>query len=150
MYTGLLHTHSFLRWIVLILLVVTVIKAFAGWLGKKTYAPADNKLSLFTMIAVHTQFLVGLVLYFISDLVKAGWSDFGAAMKEPMLRFWTIEHNLGMLVAIALITIGRISLKKTPDDILKYKKTALYFFFGLLIILISIPWPFSTVPRPLF
>lgn len=102
------------------------------------------------MIALHIQLVLGIVLYFISDLVRAGWSDFGAAMKEPMLRFWAVEHNLGMLIAITLITLGRISLKKTPADVSKHKKTALYFLFGLLIILISIPWPFSTVSRPLF
>ena len=150
MYTGLLHTHSFFRWVVLTLLLITIIKALSGWFGKSSYSPGDNKLNLFTMIAAHIQLLVGIVLYFISDLIRAGWSDFGAAMKEPLLRFWTIEHNLGMVIAITLITLGRMSLKKTPDDISKHKKTALYFLFGLLTILISIPWPFSTVPRPWF
>lgn len=150
MYTGLLHTHSFLRWIVLVLLVVATIKALSGWLGKKPYSAADNRLSLFTMIAVHLQLVAGTVLYFISDLVRAGWSDFGAAMKEPMLRFWAVEHNAGMLIAIILITLGRIKAKKTSEDISRHKKTALFFLFGLLIILISIPWPFSAVSRPLF
>lgn len=150
MFTGLLHTHSFFRWVVIVLLLVTITKAFWGWIGKKTYSSADNKLSLFTMIAVHLQLVLGIILYFISDWVRAGWSDFGAAMKEPLLRFWTIEHNLGMVIAITLITLGRMSMKKTTESISKHKKIALYFLFGAIIIFISIPWPFSSVSRPWF
>ena len=83
MYTGLLHLHSLLRYVVLLLIVLAIISAFAGWLGKKSYTNGDAKLTLFTMISVHVQFLIGFVLYFMSPLVRL--SDIGAAMKEKRL-----------------------------------------------------------------
>ncbi len=150
MYIGLLHLHSFLRYVLLALLIITIVKSFSGWFGKKSYSAADNKLSLFTMIAAHTQLLLGIILYSISEKVSEGWSDFAAAMKEPVLRFWTVEHISGMLIAITLITIGRITSKKSIKDISKHKKVALYFLCALLLILVSIPWPFSTVPASWF
>ena len=150
MFTGLLHIHSFLRWIILFLLVFTVVKAFSGWLRKKPFEKLDNKLSLFSMIAVHTQLLFGISLYFLSGFVRAGWSDLGNAMKDPVLRFWSVEHNFGMLCAIALITAGRIGLKKIQEHNKKHQRIALYYLFALLIIFFSIPWPFSIVSRPWF
>jgi hypothetical protein len=132
------------------MLIVAIIKAFDGWLNKKEYTGTDNKLSLITLIVVHTQFLVGLILYFISPLIQRALSDMGAAMKETTLRFWAIEHIAMMLVAVVLITIGRSSSKKAVDAVKKHKRIALFFLIGLIIILAAIPWPFSRVPRPWF
>lgn len=150
MYKGLLDLHSLLRYIALLLLIITIIKAFSGWLGKKPYEPLDNKLSLFTLIAMHLQLVIGLVLYFISPIVQAGLSNMAVAMKDPVLRFWTAEHISLMIVAIALITIGRVSSKKANDSMIKHKKTAVFFLIGLLLIIVSIPWPFSKVAREWF
>ncbi len=62
MYTGLLHLHSFLRWIILILLLVNIFKHFSA--GNKPFTAGDKKAGLFLMIAAHTTFLVGLYLWF--------------------------------------------------------------------------------------
>lgn len=140
MYTGLMHTHSFLRWVLLLLLVMTIIKAFSGWFGKKYFNSTDRKLSLFTMIAAHTQLLLGLVLYIKSPWVRFG--DMAAAMKDSILRFWTVEHILGMVVAIVLITIGNSRAKKGATDEKKFKALAILFTLALVIIIASIPWPF--------
>jgi len=148
MYIGLLHFHSFWRYVVLLLLVIAVVKSISGWVGKRAYASSDNKLSLFTVIALHVQFLAGLFLYFISPYVK--FSDFGSVMKNTHDRFWTVEHTILMLAAVILITIGILSSKKTATDFARHKKTTIYFTIGLLLILLSIPWPFSNISRPWF
>lgn len=150
MYTGLLHLHSTLRYVVLILLVVAVIKALINWQGKKDFRPGDKKIYLFTLIATHIQLLVGLVLYFVSPIVDQVYADFGAAMKNAMLRFWGIEHFVVMLIAIILITIGYSSSKRVAVAVAKHKRVAIFYLIGLVLILISIPWPFSNVARPWF
>ena len=150
MYTGLLHLHSFLRYIALILLIIATLKSISGFVSKKEFSPLDNKLSLFTFISMHLQLTIGLILYFISPIVQTGLGDMGSAMKEPSLRFWTVEHISMMLVAIILVSIGRISAKKATDDNTKFKRQAILFTIGLIIIMISIPWPFSKVARPWF
>lgn len=139
MYTGLLHAHSTLRWIVLILLVAGIISSLMGWIGKKSFTAGDAKLHLFLMISAHLQLVLGLVLYFISPDVKSAFADFGEAMKTPTIRFWAVEHALMMVLAIALITVGRRMTKK-GEDIKRHKRAFWFYFVALLFILSAIPW----------
>lgn len=141
MLTGLKHLHSLNRYIILVLLLVVIYKSFTGWKKKKAYTPLDDKLNLFTFIFSHLQLTVGFVLYFISPWVQ--FNEF--TMGNKILRFFTVEHIFGMLIAIALITIARIKLKKVTDDTLKHKKTFIYYLIALIIIFITIPWPFRNL-----
>lgn len=145
LYSFLDHAHSGLRWIALLLLVAAVFKAINGRLGKKTYLPGDRKLATFTVISVHLQLVIGLVLYFISPTVAEALNDFGAAMKNSTLRFYGLEHLVGMLVAIVFITIGSASAKRAQDDATKHKRIAIWFGLGLILIVAMIPWPFRAV-----
>jgi hypothetical protein len=134
MYTGLLHTHSSLRYIVLLLLVIVVVKSFLGWMNKQPFTGLDNKLSLWLLIGTHLQLLVGFLLFFVSPLVQFS----GATMKDAVIRYWTVEHNFMMLIAITLITIARISHKKLPTDQAKHKRLFVLNLIALLIIVVAI------------
>lgn len=142
MYTGFTHLHSALRYVVLIMLIYSVFKAYTAYSNGQAYNKSNDKLFVITMILVHTQLLIGLFMYFMSPTVQTALADMGAAMKDKTLRFVAVEHTLGMLIAIALITIGRIKSKKKATDTAKYKTIFTYYGLGLLIILLSIPWPF--------
>lgn len=141
MYKGFIHLHSSLRYVILVLLVVTIINSILKL--KKGYNKTDDKLSLYTFIFTHIQLLIGLGLYFLGP---KGVNLFSAGMSEVMstsgLRFFAIEHMFGMLVAIALITIGRIKMKKLTEAYAKHKTILIYYGIALIIILITIPWPF--------
>ncbi len=142
MYEILLRSHSGLRWVFLALVLGAIFRAFTNMSSGK-FTPLDDKLSLFSLISAHIQLLLGLGLYFISPAVKLAMMDgMGAAMKDSVSRFWAVEHIFGMIIGIALITIGRIAAKKAIEDKVKFKKIAVYFTIGLLIILATIPWPF--------
>ncbi|MBL7925262.1 MAG: cytochrome B [Bacteroidia bacterium] len=145
MFTGLLHFHSLLRWVLLILLITIVIKALQGRSGGREFARGDKKLSLFAMITAHLQLILGGFLYTVSPTVKNAISNMGAAMKDPVARFWAVEHISMMIIAIALLTYGHIRCKKVQGDQEKYKVQSVYFTLGLLLILLSIPWPFREV-----
>jgi len=126
---------------------VAVYKAFSGWIGKKPLAEGTRKINLFTLIAAHIQLLVGLGVYFMSTEVKAAFANMGEAMKNPELRFWSVEHIAMMIVSIALITIGYLLSKKGKTDEVKHKRIAIFFLLALLIIFYAIPWPWSAVAR---
>ncbi|MBI4944893.1 MAG: cytochrome B [Bacteroidetes bacterium] len=146
MLTGLLLFHSLLRYIILVLLLVTIFKSFSGWFGKKNYLPGDKKVSLFTFISAHTQLILGLLLYFISPNV-ASKADMGTAMKDPIARFWTIEHVFMMVLAIILITLGYMLTKRAKTDKGKHMRTAIFYLLALLVIFLAIPWPWAKVAR---
>lgn len=143
MLTGLLHAHSLLRYVLLLLLVISIVKAFNGWGLKKTYTPGDRKLAVFTVITAHLQLVIGLALYFISPTVKAALSNMGGAMKDTLLRFWAVEHFSIMLIAIILITIGSVRAKKATNDERRHKQIAIFFLIALALIFIAIPWPWK-------
>lgn len=139
--TGLSHAHGSLRWIVLALLILAIVKGFKAASNGKDYTPKDDKINLFAMIAFHTQVLIGLLLYFLSD---AKWYQFnGDVMGDSYTRFFSVEHIFGMLLAMALITMGRSKSKKLEIASEKHKKIAVFYLIGLIITLISIPWPFK-------
>jgi hypothetical protein len=139
-YMPLLHLHSTLRYAVLILLVIAIIRALAGWLGRKEFTNADNKIGLVLLGVTHLQLVLGLALYFISPIVSVALSNMGEAMKDPNLRFWAVEHLVGMLIAIVCITLGRILSKRATDPVFKHRKAAVWFSVAFAIIIYMIPW----------
>ncbi|MEQ8302567.1 MAG: cytochrome B [Cyclobacteriaceae bacterium] len=134
MYTGLIHTHSTLRYAVLALLIVVIAKSLVGLLNNKPYEIIDGKLTLWLMIATHVQLLVGLVLFFVSPLVQFS----GETMKDSVLRYWTVEHSFMMLIAIVLITMARTTTKKLTDDKLKHKRVLILTSIALVLIVVAI------------
>lgn len=135
------HTHSFLRWIALLFILLATITAFMRWKRKSGFGLQGKFLNLFTMISFHLQLLIGLVLYFMSDKVKFG-SD---TMSEPIYRFYTVEHITMMLLAIILVTMGYSKTKKASSDQAKNRRTFIFFGIALIIVIASIPWPFRNL-----
>jgi len=134
MYTGLLHTHSLLRYFILIALLVVIIKAVIGLMNKQPYGKWDNKFSLYLFIFTHMQLLVGLILYFRSPFVKFG----SATMSDKVTRYWTVEHIFAMLIAVVLITLARTTSKRMADDAAKHKRMAIFNFVALVVIVAMI------------
>ncbi len=136
MYNGLLHAHSGLRWVALVLILAAIFKAVTS--KNKPYTEGERKLGLFTLIAFHTQGLIGLYLYFTS--AKVNFME--GFMKEPVLRFFNIEHIVGMIIGVTFITIGYSKAKKKEEANAKRKQYIIWFTLGLVFVLASIPWPF--------
>jgi hypothetical protein len=139
----LLQVHSILRWVILILLFLSIVQSFIGWMRHRELREADTKLWLFTMICVHTTLLIGLILLFFGrfGILSSGLPEGVSLMKNRFYRFFWVEHPTGMLVATILITLGRGVVKKQITDPLKYKRAFWFFFIALILILATIPWP---------
>ncbi len=134
MYTGLFHTHSLLRYFILIALVVVIIKAVAGLMNKQPYGKWDNKLGLYLFIFTHMQLLFGLILYFVSPFVKFG----PETMSDKTTRYWTVEHITAMLIAVVLITLARTTSKRMTNDSQKHKRMLVFNALALIVIVATI------------
>jgi membrane protein DedA with SNARE-associated domain len=132
----LVSAHSGLRWIALILLLLAIYNAFTA----KNYEKKHRLVNMFAMISLHTQLLIGLALYFTSAKVQftEGW------MKVALYRFYGMEHLMGMIIAIVLVTIGHSKSKKATESAAKFKAIKLWYVLALILILAFIPWPFRT------
>ena len=140
METGLLHLHNILRWVILLLLLITFFQALAK-------SKAIRGTSLWLMISAHIMFLIGIYQLIAGRFgITKGLPEGVELMKDSFYRFFWVEHPLGMLIAIILITIGRRKAK-----MLNYKAASWLYVIALIIILASIPWPFrEVVGRPWF
>lgn len=146
MYTAILGLHSWLRWAALALLVASLVLAW-----RKDNGAGARKLSVFTLIAFHTQLLLGLLLYAVlSPFTQAAFADFGAAMKSAATRFWAVEHIFGMVLAIALVQVGHVRAKRATEDGAAAKSRLIFFGLGLVLTLALIPWPGRAAGRDLF
>jgi hypothetical protein len=141
MYNFILATHNIVRWLILVAAVVVIVQAFVGWLGKKEWSKAGNLVGIIYVSVVDLNVLLGLILYlFLSPLTRQAFADFGAAMGNPALRFFAVEHIFMMLVALALAHIGRSLSKKATETAKKHRMAAIWYTLSLLAILIMIPW----------
>src|SRR5690625_5763905 len=92
-YNILVSARSGLRWLVLIFLLIALYQAFTkrGKFGDIKETP----FVLIALIITHIQLLAGLILFFISPKVQFG----GSTMLRSVLRFFTVEHFLLLLLA---------------------------------------------------
>jgi hypothetical protein len=143
MFPVLLQIHSILRWVILILLVLSIVQSFIGWFKKRELREGDTKLWLFTMIFAHTTLLIGLILLFFGSygILSNGLPEGVILMKNTFYRFYWVEHPSGMVLATILITLGRAMVKKQITDPLKYKRAFWFFLLALVIIILVVPWP---------
>ncbi|HEV3414523.1 MAG TPA: hypothetical protein VG101_18715 [Puia sp.] len=140
----ILLLHSLLRWVILILLLAAILQSYSGMNSGRPFSRGDRKLGLYLLISAHTTFLLGLVLWLFGPfgLALARDNGMGAVMKNAVMRYWVVEHFFGMLIAIVLITVGRGVAKKNIPDGAKFKRAFWLFLVALIIILVTIPWPF--------
>jgi hypothetical protein len=141
MYEVNLYIHSWLRWLLLILCLTVVVRSAYGWIKKGEYLKGDNIISSMLTGLFHLQLILGLLLYFVlSPITEAALADFGNAMKDPVLRFWGIEHILVMILAITAAQMGRTKSKKAVKSADKFRIQTIYFLIALILVLSRIPW----------
>ena len=136
MYEFIQKFHSGWAYLALLVLVVAVVNSLIGMFSKKEFTAKDRKIALFGLIGIHTQLLIGLILYFASPL---GFASFGQ-MSDKALRLTSLEHPLINIIGIALITIGWSKHKKLTTSESKFKTFSIFYGLGLLLILSRIPW----------
>jgi hypothetical protein len=149
-YQVFLALHSLLRWVVLILAIVAVVRAIVGMSGPRAWARGDTLAGRLLTISVDTQLLVGLILYgVLSPVTRMAFSDMGVAMRDASLRFYAVEHLVLMLAAVALVHVGQVRVRKAMTDRARHRTAAVFFGLALLLMIVGIPWPFRAVGRPL-
>lgn len=139
----LLGAHNILRWLILLAGVWAVVGALVGWLGKREWRKSQSTAGMLFAGFLDLQVLLGLLmLVFTSGLMFTAVQS-GQLMSNSLYRYFSVEHSLIMLVALAFAHIGSAQVKKSAGDRQKYQKAALWYGLALLAILAMIPWPFT-------
>lgn len=149
MYSTVLSVHSWLRWVTLILAIAATVSA-ARRVRTADGGTAGGVDTLF-MLAVDLQLFVGLVLYFgLSPFTREAMVNLGDAMKTPALRFWAVEHAVGMFAAVILVRMGRVLAANAASPAQARVRRLVCFGLATASMIASIPWPGLMAGRPLF
>jgi len=145
----LIALHNIMRWVVVVLAILALVRVYRGWLGHKEWSDAvDRKVGVYFSTALDIQMLLGIILWFFGEWGYKAFqlvNSVGAGSRSTVL-FFTLEHSIGMVAAVVLVHIGLSSTKRLTDSTAKFKRLAIFFSIAVLIILVSIPW----TQRPLF
>lgn len=142
MYTTVQFLHSWWAYLLVLIVLIATVNALIGFFGNKEYQPKDFRLALFALIVTHIQFLIGLILFFVSPNALQAISNngMGAVMKDSAMRLSAVEHPTVMILVVVLITIGYSKHKKKLVSKPKFKMLAIFYTLALVLMLSRIPW----------
>ena len=141
MYSFLLIVHSWLRYPVLLVLLLVVLRCATGLRrGREWDDVIDDGLGHWLMRLWDLQFLLGLVLYFLSPITHFAFANFGEAMGDRQLRVVTLEHPLLMLLATAALHAGWARAHKSAPARARLLRWLIFVAAAALLAAIAIPW----------
>jgi len=148
-YALLLFAHSWLRWVVVVALVVTWVRAFSGLRSGRDWSAVDRRWSTAFVATLDAQVTVGLLLYFVfSPITPRSLEQLGAAIPHRAPRFFALEHITMMLVALVVAHVTSVRVRRAPDAPSRFRRAAWGYGITFLVLLSSIPWPWMLVARP--
>src|SRR5712692_5435871 len=138
-YTIFLTVHSWVRWIALGLGVASTFAALGA--GDEASSSRADRWGLFLMMALDIQMLLGLFLYLaLSPFTATALQDFGAAMRTPSLRFWAVDHAATMFVAVIVVHVGRVLVRKATTAESRRWRLAASVGFATFLMVLGTPW----------
>ena len=121
----MLMAHSGWRWIVLLLMIVTLLDMLFGWFSKRHWNyTVDSGLLIATRISLYIQVALGIVLW----ILMGYWSN---------MRF-TAEHAVVLLLAVGAVEFGAARAKKLEDSTSKYKFGAIGLIIALVLVIVGL------------
>ncbi len=139
MHELVLVLHSWVRWVAIVAGILATFQAF-------TNASSSQRSGLIFTIALDIQFLLGLILLLTLNV----FSDFGATMRDPIARFYAVEHETMMIAAIVIAHVGRVLARKAATPAAARTRTLVCFGLATVLLLVGTPWPGMLDDRPLF
>ena len=140
MYVGLKHFHSSLPYLLFVAVLVVLALSLVGIFNQTAFDGKRKKSVLFAMILFHLQWTIGLILYFVSPLVK----NIGDAMSDSSDRLYALEHPIMMTIALVLVTIARSKSKKTDDSSMN-RTVFIFFILALACMIFCLPESWSAL-----
>lgn len=116
MYEFLVAAHNGIRWIVVLMAVIVLIKTLIGWLANQGYTKLDRQLWLGLVNSAAIQLLLGLVL--------VGWLLFTIGFSNMFRAFGA--HVVTNIIAVGILMYA--ARFKKLSDILQHRNK----FFAVL------------------
>jgi len=148
MYLFLKDLHNIFRWLVLLGCLWALVRVWAGFLKHSDWTKKDRIAGLVFTSILNLQFILGLIVLFTGP-IRFAYSSMGTTMKDPVMRFFAVEHPFMMLLAVIVAQAGFSLSKRAGSDRAKFVRAAICYTISAVLILAAIPWPFLKAGRPL-
>lgn len=142
-YELLLYFHSNYRWIAILALIVLFIWTYSAKKHQKTYTQKAFRINIQLTSIITIQGIIGLLLYSISPIAQAFWTDVSFYIKERQVRFFGLEHIFMMALGIILLWYNVWRSKMYIGSNNFFKKQLNLYIWIIMIMLSSVPWSFS-------
>ncbi|AEI64964.1 hypothetical protein [Corallococcus macrosporus] len=150
LYSVVLLLHSWLRWAVVVVGVLALVKALLGWARGKAWTPGDRGLQLAFVSAFDLQMLLGMTLYFaLSPITPRSLDALKMSMSVGHLRFFGLEHPLLMLLALTAAHAASAMTRREAPSRTRHRTWAVGLLLAMLFVAMAIPWPGLSHGRPL-
>ena len=126
MYKTIFYLHSGWRWLALLALLIALGYGLWGWLGNKSWSTLSKRIMLIATIVLDIQLILGLTLY----VTGAYWSS---PLAGPQ-----IAHPLMMILALVVIHVMNVRVKRATPDMHQYRNLAVGTLATLALIVLGI------------
>jgi hypothetical protein len=124
--TALRHTHSLVRWFVVLVTVAALIKLVLGFLGSGVYDALTQRIMTAFSGLITLQWLIGLVFLII----------YGSTVGFGQRHFW--EHLVVMTLAVGLAHMHNSKRWRSLADRLRFRNNLLLVLGVLLLVIIGV------------
>jgi hypothetical protein len=133
-----LQLHSLWAVLTLSIIFYSILRFFFKAYQNKIFKPLDLRVALFTLIFSHIQFAI--ILYFISPKFKWWGEGIEQIIQNDLYFFYLLKHPALNILGLLSITIGWSLFKKAKTNYKRFIRLAIFYLFGFLLILLSVPF----------
>lgn len=120
----LLMAHSGLRWLVLLIAVIAIVKFLAGWMSRSRFTGMDRGLMAGFSGLMDLQVMLGLILLVWSGMAGAGF---------PLYR---IAHGSIMILAGV---VAHLSVRwRNAEDLVRFRSSLFLIVGSIILVLLGI------------
>ena len=136
----ILQLHSLWAILTMTIIFYTVLRFFFNALQNKIFTLLDLRIALFTLIFCHIQFVIGIILYFLSPKFKWWYNGLEEILENNEYFFYLVKHPLLNIFSILSITIGWSLFKKAKTNQKRFTRIGVFYLIGFLLILLATPY----------
>jgi hypothetical protein len=147
MYSFVLGVHNIVRWLVILIGVVALVRCYRGLFTGAAWTPRERTSLSAYANTLGLQFLLGLLLFvWLSPIPRMAFRDMAATMGNRDLRFFVVEHPVAMILAMVLAHVAVARARKAATDAARFRIAAILVTLSLVLVLVMIPWDRRMIP----
>src|SRR5262249_28785419 len=129
------------RWVVVLAALMVLVRSLRSWRRRAAFTVVDDRLQGLLVRSADVQLALGLLLYVVlSPISSAFLSDIHHAIHEDDLRFFGLGHPLMMMLAVAVLHLGRRRLSRPAATPFRHRVAYRSTLAFLLVAGSAVPW----------